>query len=290
MTVPAPVIVTVLPAMVAGPETMLKVTARPDDEVALTGNAGSPKRLAGQRAEGNRLASRRHDERLIDINRGSIRGAADAAAGRRGPHGDGASARDRHHVAGDRGRTRRDGEAHRQAGRRRRVDGERRVTKRLPAQREESNRLVRRRRRFGWQRGAADDRRRRAPESDSGPRSPAAPRYWMYRDCRPSGPGTTGTNGLQVPSGVGVLPVRTPIASVVLAGVSAVQLILCQLTATPASNTRETNDPALAYGDSPDPVDDDGAAEGVEVAGGDRPHRRRNRHRCGSPPAHRRLE
>ena len=35
-------IVTVLPAIVAGPETMLKLTARPDEAVALTPNGASP--------------------------------------------------------------------------------------------------------------------------------------------------------------------------------------------------------------------------------------------------------
>ena len=42
VTVPAPVIVTTLPAIVAGPDAIAKVTGRPDDEVALTANAGSP--------------------------------------------------------------------------------------------------------------------------------------------------------------------------------------------------------------------------------------------------------
>ena len=42
VTVPAPVMVTVLPAIVAGPETMLKLTDRPDEAVALTVNGASP--------------------------------------------------------------------------------------------------------------------------------------------------------------------------------------------------------------------------------------------------------
>jgi hypothetical protein len=42
VTVPAPVIVTTLPAIVAGPETMLKLTGRPEEAVALTVNGASP--------------------------------------------------------------------------------------------------------------------------------------------------------------------------------------------------------------------------------------------------------
>ena len=42
VTVPAPVIVTVLPAIVAGPERMLKLTASPDEAVALTVKGASP--------------------------------------------------------------------------------------------------------------------------------------------------------------------------------------------------------------------------------------------------------
>jgi hypothetical protein len=40
--VPAPVIVTVSPVTVAGPETMLNVTVNPDVAVAITLNGGSP--------------------------------------------------------------------------------------------------------------------------------------------------------------------------------------------------------------------------------------------------------
>ena len=42
MTVPWPVIVTVLPEMLAGPDTMLKLTASPDEAEALTANGASP--------------------------------------------------------------------------------------------------------------------------------------------------------------------------------------------------------------------------------------------------------
>ena len=42
VTVPAPVMVTVLPEMLAGPEAMLKLTGKPDEAVALTLNAASP--------------------------------------------------------------------------------------------------------------------------------------------------------------------------------------------------------------------------------------------------------
>src|SRR5258706_14329458 len=48
VTVPvAPVRVTGLPLIVAGPETMLKVTARPEEAVALTANGASPTVLSG---------------------------------------------------------------------------------------------------------------------------------------------------------------------------------------------------------------------------------------------------
>jgi hypothetical protein len=71
----------------------------------------------------------------------------------------------------------------------------------------------------------------------------------MYRECKTSAPGdNTGTNPLHVLSGVAVSPVRTPSASVVPAGTSAVQLMLSQLTPLEASNTRERNAPELAYG------------------------------------------
>ena len=46
VTVPAPVIVTVLPLIVAGPEKTLKLTGKPDEAVALTLNGGSPKVLS----------------------------------------------------------------------------------------------------------------------------------------------------------------------------------------------------------------------------------------------------
>ena len=39
---PAPVSVTMLPEMVAGPETMLKLTARPDEAVAFTAKGAEP--------------------------------------------------------------------------------------------------------------------------------------------------------------------------------------------------------------------------------------------------------
>src|SRR6266478_6404805 len=42
VTVPAAVMVIVLPLIVAGPDTMVKLIARPDDADALTVNGGSP--------------------------------------------------------------------------------------------------------------------------------------------------------------------------------------------------------------------------------------------------------
>ena len=45
VTVPMPVMVTVLPLIVAGPEKIWKLTGKPDDAVALTVKGGSPKLL-----------------------------------------------------------------------------------------------------------------------------------------------------------------------------------------------------------------------------------------------------
>ena len=42
VTAPAPVMVRVLPETVAGPETMLKLTARPEEAVALRVDGASP--------------------------------------------------------------------------------------------------------------------------------------------------------------------------------------------------------------------------------------------------------
>ncbi len=43
---PAPVMVTVLPEMFAGPERIVKLTTNRDEAVALTGNAAPPKVLS----------------------------------------------------------------------------------------------------------------------------------------------------------------------------------------------------------------------------------------------------
>jgi hypothetical protein len=51
MTVPVPVMCTVLPKIVAGPETMLKFTASPEDAVALTVKSASPNVLPGSGAK-----------------------------------------------------------------------------------------------------------------------------------------------------------------------------------------------------------------------------------------------
>ncbi len=45
VTEPDPVIVTVLPLIVAGPAVTLKLTAKPESEVAFTANGTSPKVL-----------------------------------------------------------------------------------------------------------------------------------------------------------------------------------------------------------------------------------------------------
>jgi hypothetical protein len=42
VTLPTPVMVTKPPEIVAGPETILKVTGRPEEAVALTANGASP--------------------------------------------------------------------------------------------------------------------------------------------------------------------------------------------------------------------------------------------------------
>src|SRR5712691_2148615 len=66
----------------------------------------------------------------------------------------------------------------------------------------------------------------------------------MYRDCTPA---AKAPNPVQVPSGVGVLPVRTMIATLDADGL-AIDWRLCQLVFTPASNTRDVNAPEAAYG------------------------------------------
>ena len=48
VTAPAPVIVTVLPLIEAGPDKMLKLTTNPDEAEALTVNGGSPKVLSAR--------------------------------------------------------------------------------------------------------------------------------------------------------------------------------------------------------------------------------------------------
>src|SRR5262249_14824716 len=74
-------------------------------------------------------------------------------------------------------------------------------------------------------------------------------RYWMNCECAVSGPGVViGANAVHVPSGVGALPVRTLIATLVPAGVAAVHWILFQSTGLPASKTRDRNVPFAAYG------------------------------------------
>ena len=65
-TMPAPVIVTVLPEMVAGPETMLKLTGSPDDAVALTANGGAPSALFASAPNVIVWLAGAH-ERLIDV-------------------------------------------------------------------------------------------------------------------------------------------------------------------------------------------------------------------------------
>ena len=58
-----------------------------------------------------------------------------------------------------------------------------------------------------------------------------------------SAPLATGAKALQVPSGVGVLPVRTLSATPVPVGVVAIQLSAPQSALWPASKTRETKVP-----------------------------------------------
>ena len=202
VTVPAPVIVTRSPAIVAGPDAIAKLTGRPDDEVA--------------------------------------------------------------------------------------VDRERRITERLRAQREERNRLFHRQRRSRRQRDAADqdvgERRRlqrvrgrhlrpvldvarlqhdRARRRDRGERAPGAIRH--RRAARPHADRER-RGGRDVGDPLDVLPVDA---------------------GRGIEHAREER-PRARIRRRPDRVDDNGAAEGVEVAGGHRPHRRRNRDRVATPPAHRR--
>src|SRR5262245_19960721 len=74
-------------------------------------------------------------------------------------------------------------------------------------------------------------------------------RYWMNCEFIDSGPpAPTGVNAVQVASGVGVLPVRTLIATLVPAGVLAFHWMLCQSTGLLASNTRDRNVPLPEYG------------------------------------------
>ena len=77
----------------------------------------------------------------------------------------------------------------------------------------------------------------------------------MYRDCPPA---AKVPKADQVPSGVGVLPMRTLIATLESDGtqagmtflgrsaVSALRQMLCQVVLTPASNTRDVNVPEAA--------------------------------------------
>ena len=76
----------------------------------------------------------------------------------------------------------------------------------------------------------------------------------------------TGLKPLQLPSGVGVLPVRTLSATPVPAGVSAVHERASQLTDWPASRTRESNVPEVGVGAQMEPIDRDVGAAAVEVA------------------------
>ena len=91
------------------------------------------------------------------------------------------------------------------------------------------------------------------------------------RSDRPEEP--TGLKPLQLPSGVGVLPVRTLSATPVPAGVSAVHERASQLTDWPASRTRESKCPRPGRGSSASSRRR-ARAPGVEVAGG-RAHRGR---------------
>jgi hypothetical protein len=58
----------------------------------------------------------------------------------------------------------------------------------------------------------------------------------------------TALNALQLPSGTGVVPLRTLSVKVVPPGTLAVQLALVQLAAPPASSTREVKLPLAWYG------------------------------------------
>src|SRR5262249_52918339 len=74
-------------------------------------------------------------------------------------------------------------------------------------------------------------------------------RYCAYRERPPIAPPcATGANALQVASGAGVPPCRRKNAALVPVGVSAVHDSPPQSTACVASNTRDTNVPAAAYG------------------------------------------
>src|SRR5262245_10575827 len=74
-------------------------------------------------------------------------------------------------------------------------------------------------------------------------------RYWMNCECAVNGPlEAIGAKAVHVVSGVGVLPVRMLIATLVPAGVAAFHWMLCQSTGLPASKTRDMNVPLPAYG------------------------------------------
>src|SRR4051812_13985842 len=59
-----------------------------------------------------------------------------------------------------------------------------------------------------------------------------------------------GCQPVHAPSGAGVSPTRTLMLTAVPAGVLAVHWMVLQATVAPASNTRDSNVPEAAYGDS----------------------------------------
>ena len=96
-TVPTPVMVTMLPSMVAGPEKMLKATDRPDEDDAGDAERGIAERPVGERAECDGLGRGADCERLVDVEGGTVGVVARLRSANRHY----ACARDRHDVAVD---------------------------------------------------------------------------------------------------------------------------------------------------------------------------------------------
>jgi len=63
---PAPVIVKVLPESVAGPETMTKLTGKPEEAVAVSANGAAPLSFASQGAKSDGLIALDHGEGAAD--------------------------------------------------------------------------------------------------------------------------------------------------------------------------------------------------------------------------------